>query len=108
MKPRGERLLAPWTYTSSELFQLERDELFHCNWMLIGHVSDFLQAGDYRTLDVGNERAIVIHVMSRASFALFTMSVATVVRAWFRALRETVVVRLSAHFMGGHMNSTAG
>ena len=57
--PRGG-LLAPWTYTSSELFQLERDELFHCNWMLIGHVSDFLQAGDYRTLDVGNERAIVI------------------------------------------------
>ena len=57
--PKGA-LLAPWTYTSSELFQLERDELFHCNWMLIGHVSDFLQAGDYRTLDVGNERAIVI------------------------------------------------
>ena len=57
--PKGG-LLAPWTYTSSELFQLERDELFHCNWMLIGHVSDFLQAGDYRTLDVGNERAIVI------------------------------------------------
>lgn len=58
--PRGT-LLAPWTYTSSELFRLERDELFHCNWMLIGHVSDFLKAGDYRTLDVGNERAIVIH-----------------------------------------------
>ena len=58
--PRGI-LLAPWTYTSSELFRLERDELFHCNWMLIGHVSDFLKAGDYRTLDVGNERAIVIH-----------------------------------------------
>ena len=57
--PRGT-LLAPWTYTSSELFRLERDELFHCNWMLIGHVSDFLKAGDYRTLDVGNERAIVI------------------------------------------------
>ena len=52
--------LAPWTYTSSGLFQLERDELFHCSWMLIGHVSDFLQAGDYRTLDLGDERAIVI------------------------------------------------
>jgi phenylpropionate dioxygenase-like ring-hydroxylating dioxygenase large terminal subunit/AcrR family transcriptional regulator len=57
--PRGD-LLAPWTYTSSELFELERDELFHCNWMLIGHVSDFMQTGDYRTLDVGDERAIVI------------------------------------------------
>ena len=42
--PRGT-LLAPWTYTSSELFQLERDELFHCNWMLIGHVSDFSTSG---------------------------------------------------------------
>jgi phenylpropionate dioxygenase-like ring-hydroxylating dioxygenase large terminal subunit/AcrR family transcriptional regulator len=57
----GGGLLAPWTYTSSELFELERDELFHCSWMLIGHVSDFLQSGDYRTLDVGNERAIVVH-----------------------------------------------
>ena len=57
--PRGS-LLAPWTYTNSELFQLEREELFHCSWMLIGHVSDFLEAGDYRTLDVGDERAVVI------------------------------------------------
>ena len=54
------RLLPPWTYTSLELFQLELDELFHCNWMLIGHSSEFLQLGDYRTLNIGNERALVI------------------------------------------------
>ena len=40
--------LAPWTYLSSEYFELE-STLFKNNWMLAGHISELQQTGDYIT-----------------------------------------------------------
>ncbi|MFT5658786.1 MAG: phenylpropionate dioxygenase-like ring-hydroxylating dioxygenase large terminal subunit [Gammaproteobacteria bacterium] len=61
-KAGGNRAgLAPWTYNSAELTQLEIDQIFLRNWMWIGHVSDIPRVGDYKCLDVGHERAVVIH-----------------------------------------------
>ena len=53
-------MLAPWTYTSKELFQLEIKVLFRRQWMLVGHQSDLPQPGDYLTFEVAGERAVVI------------------------------------------------
>ena len=51
--------LAPWTYLSSEYFELE-STLFKNHWMLAGHISELQQAGDYITFSAVGERAIVI------------------------------------------------
>ncbi len=53
-------LLATWTYSSSELFELEIEKLFRPNWMLVGHVNDIPDSGDYLTFDGFNERVMVI------------------------------------------------
>jgi|TARA_B100001123_G_scaffold195639_1_gene222885 phenylpropionate dioxygenase-like ring-hydroxylating dioxygenase large terminal subunit len=53
-------MLAPWTYTSEELFQLESKVLFRRQWMLVGHQSDLPQPGDYLTFEVAGERVVVI------------------------------------------------
>jgi len=53
-------LLAPWTYQSSELLKIEHENLFHRHWLLVGHISQLKNPGDYLTMDVGGERAIVI------------------------------------------------
>ena len=59
-KQSGGQLLPPWTYRNVPLFEAEKKQLFHCNWMLAAHISDFVKSGDYRTLDIGGERAVVI------------------------------------------------
>ena len=51
--------LAPWTYLSSEFFYLETS-LFKCHWLLIGHISELREPGQFVTLDAVGERAIVI------------------------------------------------
>jgi phenylpropionate dioxygenase-like ring-hydroxylating dioxygenase large terminal subunit len=51
--------LAPWTYQSSEFFELEA-ELFRSQWMLAGHVSELQNKGDYITFDAAGERALII------------------------------------------------
>ncbi|MBO66803.1 MAG: ring-hydroxylating oxygenase subunit alpha [Acidiferrobacteraceae bacterium] len=58
------RLLASWTYQSSELLKIEHESLFHRHWLLVGHISQFRNPGDYQTMDVGGERSIVIRGQS--------------------------------------------
>lgn len=58
--PSAQRdTLAPWTYLSSEYFDLEL-ELFKQHWMLAGHVSSLQNAGDFITFDAAGERALVV------------------------------------------------
>lgn len=52
--------LPAWTYTSEEMFALERDLLFRRSWQLVGHVADLPEPGSYLCLDVVGERAIVV------------------------------------------------
>ncbi len=54
------RGLPAWTYHNAAFLDLERKELFQAHWQIAGHVSDAPNAGDYFTLDVCGERALII------------------------------------------------
>ncbi len=53
-------LLPPWTYKNEEFLELEIERLFKPNWMLVGHVSDMPETGDYLTFEGFNEKALII------------------------------------------------
>ncbi len=52
--------LAKWCYRDDALFDLECDQLFRKNWMLVGHISDIPDNRDFLTFEVAGESAIVI------------------------------------------------
>jgi len=58
--PVAVRTLAAWTYRDPEFYALEQEHIFRRNWLLAGHVSEMPKPGDYVTLDVADERALVI------------------------------------------------
>lgn len=60
MQTEHTDLLAPWTYSSREFFNLEVQQLFKANWLLVGHISDFSRPGDYLTFDAFDEQVIVV------------------------------------------------
>lgn len=53
-------LLPPWSYQSQAFLQLEVETLFKRHWMLVGHVSDLAQVGDFVTFDAFDEQVVVI------------------------------------------------
>ena len=53
-------LLPFWTYRDEELFELEIEKLFKPNWMLVGHISEIPNCGDYMTFQGFGERALVV------------------------------------------------
>ncbi|MEE3281778.1 MAG: Rieske (2Fe-2S) protein, partial [Pseudomonadota bacterium] len=57
---RNDLMLAPWTYNSEELCELEIDHIFRHQWILAGHISELAQAGDYLTFDLAKERAVLV------------------------------------------------
>lgn len=52
--------LAKWCYQDDALFDLECDQLFRKNWMLVAHISDIPDNRDFLTFEVAGESAIVI------------------------------------------------
>ncbi|MBW2494987.1 MAG: Rieske 2Fe-2S domain-containing protein [Deltaproteobacteria bacterium] len=52
--------LPAWVYRSPEFYELEREHIFKRNWLMVGHVSEVPNPGDYITLDAVGERALVI------------------------------------------------
>lgn len=54
------RGLPGWTYHSPALLELEKEHLFRTHWQIVGHVSDIPNEGDYLTMDVVGERALVV------------------------------------------------
>ena len=52
--------LPAWTYDNAALHALERERLFLPDWQIVCHVSDLPRAGDFVTLDLLGERAIVV------------------------------------------------
>ena len=54
------RGLPAWTYHSEAMLDLERRELFINHWQIAGHVSDVPRNGDFITLDIASERAIIM------------------------------------------------
>lgn len=51
--------LPAWTYHSVALLELEKRKLFRTHWQLAGHVSDVPAAGDFFTVDIADDRALV-------------------------------------------------
>jgi phenylpropionate dioxygenase-like ring-hydroxylating dioxygenase large terminal subunit len=54
------RGLPGWAYHSPALLELEKEHVFRNHWQVVGHVSDVPNAGDYLTMDVVGERALVV------------------------------------------------
>jgi len=52
--------LPPWVYRDPEFDELETEYIFRRHWLLVGHISQAPSSGDYMTLDVAGERALVI------------------------------------------------
>ena len=59
-KEWDRRGLPGWTYHSPEFLQLEKKHIFMNHWQIVCHVSDVPNAGDYHTLDMLGERAVVV------------------------------------------------
>lgn len=59
-KEWDRRGLPGWTYHSAEFLQLEKTNIFMTHWQIVCHVSDVPNAGDYQTLDMLGERAVVV------------------------------------------------
>lgn len=52
--------LPAWSFFNAEMLEAEKEHLFRRHWQLVCHVSDIPEAGDFMTLDVVGERALVI------------------------------------------------
>ena len=54
------RGLPGWAYHSPKVFEMERERLFLRHWQIAGHVNEMPEPGDFVTLDLLGERALVI------------------------------------------------
>ena len=54
------RGLPAWTYHSRAMFDLEKRHLFLNHWQVACHVNDIPASGDWRSLDLLGERAVVL------------------------------------------------
>jgi carnitine monooxygenase subunit len=54
------RGLPGWSYHSDALLELEKEHIFRSHWQIAGHVSDLPGPGDYITMDVIGERALLV------------------------------------------------
>jgi phenylpropionate dioxygenase-like ring-hydroxylating dioxygenase large terminal subunit len=54
------RTLPAWAYRSPEFFQAERREIFARNWLLVGHVSQLREPGDYVSMMIAGEPIAVV------------------------------------------------
>ncbi len=52
--------LPGWCYHSPALLELEKQHVFREHWQIACHVSDIPEAGNYITLDIVGERALVL------------------------------------------------
>ncbi len=55
-----EQSLPAWMYHDPGFFELERERLFRTTWQLVCHVNDVPEPGDYTTLDLLGEKALVL------------------------------------------------
>ena len=54
------RGLPGWTYHSDALFELEKQHVFREHWQIACHISDLPEPGNYITLDLAGERALIL------------------------------------------------
>jgi benzoate/toluate 1,2-dioxygenase subunit alpha len=46
-------------YLEQEIFDLEMERIFEANWVFVGHESEVAAAGDYKTVPIGTQPAIM-------------------------------------------------
>jgi phenylpropionate dioxygenase-like ring-hydroxylating dioxygenase large terminal subunit len=51
---------AGWVYANGRLFAAEREALFQAAWQFAGHGGRIPRAGDFFSIDLGNERALIL------------------------------------------------
>ncbi len=56
----SDKRLAGWVYASSRLFAIERQSLFQDSWQFVAHQAQIPSAGDFLSVDLGIERALVV------------------------------------------------
>ena len=54
------RGLPGWCYRSPAFLELEKDRIFRTHWQIACHVSDIAESGDFITLDICDERALIL------------------------------------------------
>ncbi len=58
--PRAEAIhLPPHYYTSPEILELEKQKLFFKDWLIVGRVEEWPNAGDYRAMEIVGEPVVV-------------------------------------------------
>ena len=63
MKPRtafGQHTLSGEYFTSEEIFQAERERIFHRSWLLAGHVSQLASPGSFFLFELDRESVMVL------------------------------------------------
>lgn len=63
MKPRtsfGQHTLPGESFTSDEIFQRERERIFHRSWQLAGHVSELPSPGSFFLFEMDRESVVVV------------------------------------------------
>ena len=46
-------------YLEQEIFELEMERIFERNWVFLGHESEVAEPGDYKTVPIGTQPAIM-------------------------------------------------
>jgi len=59
-RPEPPAALPSWVYRDAEFHELETQEIFRREWLLVGHAAELRLPGDYATLDAGDERVLVV------------------------------------------------
>jgi phenylpropionate dioxygenase-like ring-hydroxylating dioxygenase large terminal subunit len=54
------RGLPGWTYHSDAMLELEKQHVFREHWQIACHISDLPEPGNYLTLDIVGERALIL------------------------------------------------
>jgi Rieske 2Fe-2S family protein len=63
MKPRtsfGQSTLSGEYFSSDEIFQIERERIFHRSWLLAGHVSQLASPGSFFLFELDRESVMVV------------------------------------------------
>ena len=62
-EPRGDRVphaLPAWVYNNAELTRLEFERVLRPSWQIVCHVNSIPKAGDFETLDLGQDSVVVL------------------------------------------------
>ncbi|GAA5090843.1 aromatic ring-hydroxylating oxygenase subunit alpha [Nocardia iowensis] len=62
--------LPPTAYTSPELWELERERIFGRSWLLVAHVDQLAETGDYVAVSVAGESVVVTRAGNGALHAM--------------------------------------